>query len=78
MEMESQWQQLMGASKEGKAAIVAKMTPEQARAHLRRLDAAPGNDPAAHAALVGKAGNGPKVFRPGSQLRRRNPDGTYA
>jgi predicted double-glycine peptidase len=50
--MERQWYQLMTGNA---AATVADMTPEEAKEHLRRLDAAPGDNPRARTALESKA-----------------------
>ncbi len=53
-QFEGKWQALMSAKPEGKSGAAAKMTKAEAGVALKRLRAAPGNDPAAEAALVGR------------------------
>jgi hypothetical protein len=48
---EGNWQRLMSASPEAAKDLVSKMPIEEAQAHLERLDAAPGDNETARAAL---------------------------
>jgi hypothetical protein len=53
---DSNWSRLMSAQTSGeKNQIVNQMTPAEARVHLARLNAAPGDDPVARQALTMRA-----------------------
>jgi hypothetical protein len=53
--LNSAWIKLMEAPREQKAALIAKMSPADAKIHLARLDAAPGDDPEVRKHLTAKA-----------------------